>query len=140
MSSLFSRLLIFAQEAVEKGAQEVADAADAAGDPAAADGGFFGGLSFSHFLPLIAIIGLLFYFVVLRPGQDSEAEKRTANLKKNDKVETIGGIMGVVTNVTEKYITLRVDENANTKMKLRRTAIARVLSDEDDEADADSTT
>lgn len=137
MASLFSRLLIFAQDAAEKGA-EVADAVDGAGGAAAGDGGLFGGLSLSSILPLIAIIGMLFYFVVLRQSPEAEAEKRTANLKKNDHVETIGGIMGVVTNVTEKYITLRIDENANSKMKLRRTAIARVIGD-DDETDADTT-
>lgn len=134
MSSFFSRLVVFAQDA----ADGAAEAADAAGAPAAEDGGFFS--SPYSWLPLLAILALLFYFVVIRPEKQKEAaaEKRKSSIKKNDHVETIGGIFGVVTNVTEKHITVRVDENSNAKIKLRRSAIARIVGEDEEADDTDS--
>ncbi|MCR9118622.1 MAG: preprotein translocase subunit YajC, partial [bacterium] len=90
--------------------------------------------------PLLAILALLFYFVVIRPEKQKEAaaEKRKSSIKKNDHVETIGGIFGVVTNVTEKHITVRVDENSNAKIKLRRSAIARIVGEDEEADDTDS--
>lgn len=84
-------------------------------------------------LPFVAI-GLLFYFMLLRP----ERKKRTDlaqlldNLKKNDRVVTIGGIFGVVVNVQKgaEDVTIRIDDTNNTRLRVLRTAIARVISEE----------
>lgn len=88
----------------------------------------------SLLVPLIAM-GLLWYLLILRPGQRERA-KRTAllkELKKNDRVVTIGGIYGTVTSVGTdgKEITLRVDDN--TRIKMRRSSIETVLTDDKDE-------
>ena len=54
------------------------------------------------------------------------------NLKKNDRVLTIGGIYGVVMNVQRDAdeVTLKIDETTNTKIRVTFGAIARVLGDE----------
>jgi preprotein translocase subunit YajC len=84
-------------------------------------------------LPFLAI-GLLFYWLLLRPQQKDRA-RRDAMLKaikKNDRVVTIGGIFGVVTNVRSEAneVTIKVDESTNTKLRMTLSSIAQVLADE----------
>jgi len=50
------------------------------------------------------------------------------SLKKNDKVRTIGGIIGTVVDIKEDEITLKVDESNNTKIKVASSAIGKNLS------------
>jgi preprotein translocase subunit YajC len=84
-------------------------------------------------LPLIAIM-VFFYFLILKPQKNKEKSLRDmiASLKEKDRVITIGGIHGVVTNVQRDRdeITLRVDEATGAKIRVSTTAIARVVSDE----------
>ena len=88
----------------------------------------------SMILP-IAIIMLLFYVLILRPQQKKQQEARSMidNLKEKDRVVTIGGIHGVVTNVQrdQEMITLRVDESTGAKIHVGTSAISRVVLDED---------
>ncbi len=51
-------------------------------------------------------------------------------LKKGDRVQTIGGILGTVVELRENDVVVKVDETSNTKIRFTRTAIHRVL-DED---------
>jgi preprotein translocase subunit YajC len=85
------------------------------------------------FLPLVAI-GLLFFFMVLRPQRREQADRLAtlANLKKNDHVLLNCGIFGVVTNVRpdSEEVTIRVDESSNTKLRITRGSIARVIVDD----------
>lgn len=91
-------------------------------------------------LPPLAII-LVLYFVMDSP-QRRERSKRDAmmkNLKKDDRVVTIGGILGSVANISQdgKEVTLKVDDG--TRIRFRRTAIAEVLAAEEP-AEAPKTT
>ncbi len=83
-------------------------------------------------LPAVAAIGLLFYFMILRPQRqrDSDHKSLLKNLKKNDRVVTIGGIYGVVVNVQrdQDEVTIKVDEGNNTKLRVTFNAIARVVT------------
>jgi preprotein translocase subunit YajC len=49
-------------------------------------------------------------------------------LKKNDRVVTIGGIKGIVTNVQRDAdeVTINVDESSGTKLRVTVASIARV--------------
>jgi len=84
--------------------------------------------------PLFAILGVLFYVMILRPqrGEQRRRQEMLAGVKKNDKVVTIGGIYGVVTNVRAEAdeITIKVDETANAKLRMTLGSIARVLGDD----------
>jgi preprotein translocase subunit YajC len=92
---------------------------------------------FRFLMPLIAIMAL-FYFMMIRPQKRKEQELREQvnNLKENDRVITIGGIYGVVTNVQRdaQRITIRVDESTGTKLRMNMSAIARVLAGEEPES------
>jgi len=87
---------------------------------------------FMTFLPLIALLFLVYYLMVLRPQQKAEQKKRQdllGNLKKNDRVVTIGGIYGVVQNVKRESdeVVLKIDETNDTKIRVIFNAIARVI-------------
>ncbi len=57
-------------------------------------------------------------------------ELGSRQIKKNDRVVTIGGIVGTVATVKEDEVTLKVDESNNTKITFSRVAIQRVMSAE----------
>lgn len=86
---------------------------------------------FSLVFPFLAI-AVIFYFLVLRPQrrEQSKRESMLAALKKNDRVATIGGILGTVANITSdgQEVTLKVDDN--TRIKFLRSSIQRVISSE----------
>jgi len=81
--------------------------------------------------PFLAII-VLFYLLMIRPERRKRAELTAMlqNLKKNDRVVTIGGIYGTIVNAQKDLdeVTIRVDESTNTKLRMQRSAIARVLA------------
>jgi preprotein translocase subunit YajC len=89
------------------------------------------------FAMAIPIIAVLFYFMIYRPQKRQEQERRDTiqNLKENDRIVTIGGIHGVVTNVQRdaERVTIRVDEATGTKLKVGMSAIARVVSGDEAE-------
>ena len=80
-----------------------------------------------QFLPLIAIVGI-FYFLIIRPQskKQKETKKMLEALKKGDKIVTIGGIYGVIQNVRESSVIVKVDES--TKLEFSRSAISSVIS------------
>jgi preprotein translocase subunit YajC len=96
------------------------------------DGAPGGGLM--GMLPLMIILMVLFYFMIIRPQKSREKRFRVLvdNLKKNDRVITIGGIHGVVTNVQKDVdrVTIRVDEGTGTTLRVRTNAISEVVTDD----------
>ena len=91
------------------------------------------GNPFGALLVPMVMVGLLWFFIILRPQRREQAEReRMLNaLKKNDRVVTIGGIVGTVAQtVGEKdaEIVLKVDDN--TRIRFLRSSIQRVLTDE----------
>jgi preprotein translocase subunit YajC len=99
------------------------------------------GSPFGMLLPML-VIGILFYMILLRPEKRKQKEHQSllSNLKKNDKVVTIGGIYGKVFDVQREQdrVTLKIDEATNTKIDVTVGAIARVLTE--DSAEKDKTT
>ncbi|MEM9351664.1 MAG: preprotein translocase subunit YajC [Planctomycetota bacterium] len=89
----------------------------------------------SSMLPGLIIVGVLFYFMILRPQKNKEQTFKSMidGLKEKDRVVTIGGIHGVVTSVQRdaEIVVIRVDESSGTKMRVGTSAIARVVTDED---------
>ncbi|MDR2468238.1 MAG: preprotein translocase subunit YajC [Spirochaetaceae bacterium] len=98
-----------------------------AGPPAAAAEGAAGGATggIITFLPFILIIAI-FYFLIIRPQnkKQKETQKMLDNLKKGDKIVTIGGIHGIISSVKDKSVVVKVDDT--TKIEFSRSAIAAV--------------
>lgn len=105
-----------------------------AAPPGGKAGGNPGLQSILPFAPLIFLV-LLFYMMILRPEQRKRARHRDLlnQLKKNDRIVTIGGIVGKITNLHEggNEVTIVTDENTNTKLRILRSAISQVLLDKD---------
>lgn len=93
-------------------------------------GGFFDPVSL---LPLVTI-GFLFYFLLVWPERKRKKrhELMLSNLKKNDRIVTVGGIYGTVVNVQKdaEDVTIKVDENSNTRLRITRSSIGRVIREE----------
>jgi preprotein translocase subunit YajC len=91
--------------------------------------GLFGG---SFLIPFL-VIGMLFYFLMIRPERRmrQEKDKMLDSLNKDDQIVTIGGLWGVVVNASKgsEYVTIRVDEGNGTKLRILRSAISRVITD-----------
>ncbi len=79
------------------------------------------------FLGLMFVIMYLFIFRGPRKKQQKH-KQMVQTLSKNDKVRTIGGIIGTVVDVKGDEITLKIDESNNTKIKIASSAIGRNLS------------
>ena len=63
-----------------------------------------------------------------------EREEMYASMKKNDRVLTVGGVIGTLISVKDTEVVLKVDESSNTKMTFLRTSVQRILSDGDSTA------
>lgn len=102
-----------------------------------------GGLLDPIMLVSFLAIGILFYFMLVQPDRRKrkETEQKLANIKKNDHVITIGGICGTVVNASpdSTFVTIRVDDGNNTRLKVLRSAISHVgLPDETAEESKES--
>ncbi len=78
----------------------------------------------------------IFYFIVIRP-QGRERKKLEAareNLKKGDRVLTIGGVLASVQQVKEKEIVLDLD--GSSRMTITKAAIQTIFTDEAEAAAA----
>lgn len=89
------------------------------------------------FYPFLAFLAamMVFMFIMSRNQRKREEKKRNNlldNIKKNDRVMTIGGIIGTVVNVKEGQITLKVDEGSNTKITFAKRAIQQVLQGDEE--------
>lgn len=79
----------------------------------------------------LAFFFAIFYFVLLRGNRRQKVERQRLidNLAKNDRVLTIGGIIGTVASVRDNEVVIKVDESTNTKMTFLKTAIQRVITE-----------
>ncbi len=78
-----------------------------------------------QFVPLIFIF-VIFYFLLIRPQQkkSKEHQKLVSGIQTGDAVITSAGIHGVVTNVKDKTVLVRVADNV--KLEFDRAAITSV--------------
>lgn len=107
------------------GAVEGADGAPGG----AAPGGAPAGGGFQMMLPLL--FGLMIVMVVtsMMSGR-KEKKKRAAlmsNLKRRDKVQTIGGVIGTIAEISNDEVVLKVDHGSQTRIRFSRSAIQQVL-------------
>ena len=82
----------------------------------------------------IAMLILVMYFLIFRgPKKKQQQQKKMVkSLQKNDRVRTIGGILGTVVDIKENEITLKIDESNNTKIKILASAIGANISQQKD--------
>ncbi len=82
-----------------------------------------------QFLPFVLILVVMYIMFFRAPKKKKEEHRQMVqSLQKNDKVQTIGGIIGIVVDVKDDEVTLKVDESNNTKIKVTPSAISVNLS------------
>lgn len=78
------------------------------------------------FLPLILIVVIMYFFMIRPQVKKTKAEaKYRSEIKKGDKVLTIGGIHAKVLEVHESTLLLQA-EGGTAKFKINKNAIAKV--------------
>ena len=77
------------------------------------------------FLPFILIMFII-YFLMIRPQTKRQKEKdeMRKNIKKGDKIITMGGIYGTVQGIKEKNRRAVIKVDNNTNITINMTAIA----------------
>lgn len=83
-----------------------------------------GGGGLAAFLPFILIMFII-YFLMIRPQTKRQKAKETMRdeLKKGDKIITMGGIYGTIQGFKEKGRQVVVKVDNNTNFTLNKTAI-----------------
>ena len=76
---------------------------------------------------MFAILGVMFYFLLIRPQQKQrkEQENLIKNVKTGDKILLSSGIFGIVTNVKEKTLMVKIADNV--KVEVLKSAISSVV-------------
>jgi preprotein translocase subunit YajC len=103
-------------------------------------GGIFGGGPCGLMLPSMLIIAMLAYFMFLSPERKERQrrEQLRKELKKNDRVVTIGGMLGTVASISPdgNEVVLKIDEATGAKLRILRSAIHEVLREGTKKEDA----
>ncbi len=97
-------------------------------------GGPFGGM----FMPLLLVL-LVMMITFTMLGQRRDKKKKAALLnaiKKHDRVQTVGGVIGSVVEIKPDTVLLKVDETSNTRITFARSAVQQVLDAGPDEVKA----
>lgn len=81
-----------------------------------------------QFLVSMALVFGVFWFLMVMPQRKQQKQRQAmlSNLKKGDKIVTIGGIHGEIVELDDEDIKLRVADK--TEIKFTRNAVARVKS------------
>ena len=84
------------------------------------------GDAFGFLLPMIVIFAA-FYFLLIRPQQKKQKAHTAliSALKEGDEVLTAGGILGVITGISEHYAIVKISDN--TEVKIQKSSISQVV-------------
>ncbi|HEX4123136.1 MAG TPA: preprotein translocase subunit YajC [Tepidisphaeraceae bacterium] len=84
--------------------------------------------------PMIYVLLIFAVFMIfsLRSSRNKQKQKQSMldNMKRGDRVQTIGGILGTIVEARDKDVIVKVDESSNTKIKFSRGAIDRIVEEE----------
>jgi preprotein translocase subunit YajC len=92
---------------------------------------------FGNPVNLLMLAVMLFFFIVIWPQQrqakaaQQAHAKALADMKKNDRVVTSGGIHGTIiqANSDEPVIIIRIDDNTGARMTVNRDAVVKVTNE-----------
>jgi preprotein translocase subunit YajC len=80
-------------------------------------------------LPILAAVAIFYIFMFRgRNKERGKFEQMLKDLKRNDRVQTIGGMLGTVVEVRDNEVVLKIDEASNTKVRVTRGAIKEVIA------------
>lgn len=85
------------------------------------------------FMPLILIF-IIFYFLLIRPQHKKQKEHQNmlSAIQKGDKIITTGGIHGIVTNVKDNIVAVKIAENV--KINVSKGCITTIKKEKQESA------
>jgi len=88
-----------------------------------------GGGSGMTMLLMLALIFVVMWLFMIRPQQKRQKELNNFrdNLKKGDKVVTVGGIYGTIVEVNDNKVMLEIDKDV--KIKVDKASLVKDFSD-----------
>ena len=92
--------------------------------------------SAGQYFPIALMLAVVVFWILSMRSQKKREQREKddmhARLAKNDRVQTIGGIIGTVHSVKDDAVVVKVDESTNTKMTFLKSSIQRIMSDDRD--------
>ncbi len=88
-----------------------------------------GGGGLSIFLIQMMAIIAIFYFLIIRPKsqQEKKHKERLAQLRRGDRVVTVGGIIGEVVHIKDNQLTIKSGES---RLVIQRERVAELVTTE----------
>ncbi len=129
------------QEAPSLGGEAPAGGTTQPGAPGTQPPAGQGSGGFDPMFILMLGMGVFLVMMIFTSGRRQKKEKREREnmldaLKRNDKVQTIGGIIGIVAEVRTDEVVLKVDDAGQHRIKFARSAIQQVITSRGGPADA----
>lgn len=95
------------------------------------DGGAAGGI-FGNPIIMMVLLVVMFYFLLIRPQQKQKKEQaaRIASMATGDKVISAGGIHGLVHNIKERTVVIKVAEG--TMIEMEKSSVTSVQKKDTD--------
>lgn len=94
----------------------------------------FGG---PFFIIMLAVLAFMVIITVMGPRKEKKKrESMLSALKKHDKVQTVGGVIGSIVELKPDYVVLKVDESANTRITFAKSAIQQIIASRGDKVSA----
>jgi preprotein translocase subunit YajC len=89
-----------------------------------------GGGGLASWLPMMLVMFAIVYFLMIRPEQKKQKDRRAMmeSIKKGDKVLSLAGIYGTVTNVKGSTIMVKIADN--TTVEMTKAAVSSVVTKE----------
>ena len=89
-----------------------------------------GGSGFTLLLPLILIVGMIWFMSRTQRKQRQRQANTVAALEPGTKVVTTSGMVGIVEEVDDEYVTLEVSDGM--LVQFVKAAVGRVIPDDDE--------
>lgn len=76
---------------------------------------------------MFAVLGVMFYFLLIRPQQKQRKEQDNLikNIKSGDRILMSNGMYGIVTNVKDKSLIVKIADNV--KVEIIKSAVSTVV-------------
>ncbi|TCO42218.1 preprotein translocase subunit YajC [Kribbella antiqua] len=88
-----------------------------------------GGSGFTLLLPLILIVGMIWFMSRTQRKQRQRQAETVASLTPGTKVITTSGLVGIVEETDDEYVTLEISEGV--LVQVVKAAVGRVIPDDD---------
>ena len=81
-------------------------------------------------LIMMGVIFAIIYFLMIMPQRKKQKETQNMlnNMKKGDKIVTVGGLLGTVGNVKDATVMVKIADN--TVVEFRKSAIASIINED----------